>query len=93
MTFARVDTFRVERVKYIPRPLEHGVLYISEEYEASSHLCACGCGLEVFLPLNDPRGWMLAWEDDLPTLSPSIGNYQIPCRTHYFIQRGQVVWA
>lgn len=88
-----VDAFRVVRVKHIPRALEHGVLYISEEYEATQHLCACGCGVEVHLPLASAHGWVLTWDDGLPTLAPSIGSYQIPCRSHYFIRRGRVVWA
>lgn len=28
-----------------------------------------------------------------PTLWPSVGNWQYPCRSHYVINEGQVIWA
>jgi hypothetical protein len=28
-----------------------------------------------------------------PSLWPSVGNWQKPCRSHYVIRRGQVIWS
>lgn len=83
---------KLKRVHYIPKDLEPGVLYISEEFGAAAHLCACGCGAKIRTPLG-PTEWSFTETPSGPTLSPSIGNWQQPCQSHYFIRNGQVVWA
>jgi hypothetical protein len=30
---------------------------------------------------------------DTVSLDPSIGNWQFPCRSHYWIRRERIVWA
>lgn len=79
-------------VEYIPERLEEGILYISEKYGTATHKCCCGCGEEVVTPLN-PTDWSLKMEGNLATLDPSIGNWSFACRSHYWIRRGQVIWA
>ena len=76
----------------MPRDLSPGVLYVSEEFGAAAHLCACGCGTKVRTPLG-PTEWSLEETDDGPTLRPSVGNWQQACRSHYLITDGEVVWA
>ncbi|MHB9880737.1 DUF6527 family protein [Pacificimonas sp. ICDLI1SI03] len=85
-------SFRVERVYYVPKELREGILYVSVEFETAAHLCACGCGEKVRTPLL-PTEWQLTGTDAEPTLRPSIGNWQKPCRSHYLITGGDVVWA
>jgi hypothetical protein len=36
--------------------------------------------------------WDLIEKDGLVSLHPSIGNYQIPCKTHYIIRDNEVIW-
>ena len=84
--------FRLQRVHFMPKQLEPGVLYVSEEFGAVAHLCACGCGSKVNTPLA-PTEWSLEETEDGPSLSPSIGNWQQACQTHYWITRGQVLWS
>ncbi len=79
-------------VEYIPERLDEGILYISEKYGTATHKCCCGCGEEVVTPLN-PTDWSLKIEGNLVTLDPSIGNWSFACRSHYWIRRGQVIWA
>jgi hypothetical protein len=43
-------------------------------------------------PLNR-AGWTLEIADRGVTLRPSIGNWSLPCRSHYLIRQGRVVWA
>lgn len=83
---------KLQRVHYMPKVLEPGVLYVSEEFGAAAHLCPCGCGLKVRTPLG-PTDWLLEETDKGPTLYPSIGNWQFPCQSHYWIYEGQVVWS
>ena len=85
-------TFEVERGHFMPKQLEPGILYVSDEFETAAHLCACGCGSNVRTPIL-PTEWCLTGPDDRPTLRPSIGNWQRPCRSHYFITNGQVEWC
>lgn len=83
---------RLVRVHYIPRTLEPGLLYVSAEFGAAVHLCACGCGAKVSTPLG-PTEWALEETTNGPSLTPSIGNWQLPCRSHYWIQDGDVIWS
>jgi len=87
-----VKTLTVRHVKYLPKELSHGILYVSKEYAVAGHLCACGCGAKVITPLG-PAEWAYSEPNKRPTLYPSIGNWQMPCRSHYFITDGQIQWA
>lgn len=71
--------------------MQFGTLYVSMPFGTLSHLCACGCGNEVVTPLR-PGSWMLTYDGRTISLRPSIGNFQIPCQSHYFITSNQVVW-
>lgn len=79
-------------VEFIPERLEPGCLYVSMEYGAVAHLCACGCESKVNTPLT-PTDWSLKYDGEAVTLSPSIGNWSRPCRSHYFITANRVRWA
>lgn len=82
----------LQQVKYVPRELSPGILYVSTEYKVAAHLCACGCGNKVVTPLG-PAEWTFSEKGGRPTLRPSIGNWQLPCRSHYLITDGAVQWA
>src|SRR3989338_787025 len=82
--------FELRKVQYMPTKLEPGILYVAEEVSAAAHLCACGCGTIVRTPLNR---WFLTEAEEGPSLDPSIGNWQEPCQSHYWIERGAVRWA
>ncbi len=83
---------RLQRVRYMPKKLEPGVLYVSEEFGAVAHLCPCGCGSKIRTPLG-PTEWSLKVTRKGPSLFPSIGNWQLPCKSHYWIKNGRVIWA
>ena len=83
---------RLQRVHYIPKDLEEGVLYVSEEFGTAAHLCACGCGSKIRTPLG-PTDWSFKETALGPTLYPSIGNWQQACKSHYLIRQGKVIWA
>jgi hypothetical protein len=87
-----MNSIGLERVKYIPKELSSGVLYVSDEYAVAAHLCACGCGSKVSVPLG-PAEWTFSESQGLPTLRPSIGNWQLPCKSHYVITNGRILWA
>jgi Family of unknown function (DUF6527) len=79
-------------VDRVPRELERGVLFISLEHGTAIHSCCCGCGEEVVTPLT-PTDWRMTFDGETVSLHPSIGNWQLPCRSHYVIDRGRVVEA
>ena len=79
-------------VEYIPEHLDSGVLYISMEYATAAHCCCCGCGEEVITPFT-ATDWSMTFDGETVSLSPSIGNWNFSCRSHYFIRRGQVIKA
>ncbi|HYH70093.1 MAG TPA: DUF6527 family protein [Methyloceanibacter sp.] len=84
--------FRLERVGTMPVRLDPGVLYVSEEFETAAHLCACGCLSKVRTPLG-PAEWRFTDDSPGPSLYPSIGNWQRPCKAHYWIEKGRVEWS
>lgn len=88
----RQGSFKHELVASLPEKLEGGFLYITHARDVAGHLCACGCRREVITPLS-PTDWKLSIEGGAPTLKPSIGNWAFPCRSHYYIRGGEVLWA
>lgn len=84
-------TLRHEFVKSTPPVLENGVLYVSIEFATVIHKCCCGCGTKIVTPIN-PVGWKLTFDGDTVSLYPSIGNGQLPCRSHYWIEHNRVLW-
>jgi hypothetical protein len=81
-----------EFVDEIPVDLNEGRLYISIRYRTAAHLCACGCGRKVVTPIKPPK-WHVTFDGETVSLWPSIGRWQLPCRSHYWIRRNQIVWA
>ena len=82
----------LQRVHLMPKQLVPCVLYVSDEFGTAQHLCACGCGAKIRTPLG-PSEWNVEETKEGPTLRPSVGNWQQPCRSHYWIWRGQVKWS
>ncbi|WP_225755209.1 DUF6527 family protein [Actinotalea sp. Marseille-Q4924] len=78
-------------VSSIPKALEPRTLYVCPKYDLVVHLCLCGCSAKVVTPLG-PAQWSVRFEDGDISLSPSIGNGALPCRSHYWITRGRVHW-
>lgn len=83
---------KLQRVQYMPKELEIGVLYVSEEFGAVAHLCACGCGSKIRTPLG-PTEWSIRETPKGPSLHPSIGNWQQTCQSHYWIDEGEIKWS
>lgn len=79
-------------VDRIPDLLEDKVLYVSIEYETVIHKCACGCGSEVVTPLS-PADWSLTFNGETISLDPSIGNWSLDCKSHYWIRNNKIVWS
>lgn len=83
---------RPEFVDSFPFTMESGVLYVSTAYNTCGHLCCCGCGHEVVTPLS-PAQWSFTYDGENLSLNPSVGNWALPCRSHYWIRKGTVQWT
>ena len=81
-----------EFVEFVPRELRQGVLYVSIPYATVIHMCCCGCGQQVVTPLA-PSQWTLSFDGKSISLHPSVGNWNFPCKSHYWIRNNQVLWA
>lgn len=88
----RSEDVQPEFVEFIPNAPQRGVIYVSRKYQTATHLCCCGCGNKVVTPLK-PGGWTLTTRRGAVTLSPSIGSWSLPCKSHYWIRANRVVWA
>lgn len=87
-----MDRIKLQKVHYLPKELIEGILYVSEEFGVAAHLCPCGCQNKVVTPL-DPTEWKFIETYGKPTLQPSIGNWQLPCKSHYWITNGIIDWS
>lgn len=79
-------------VRTIPEKLSEGTLYVSIDFATAAHSCCCGCEREVVTPLT-PTDWKITYDGVLISLFPSVGNWSLPCRSHYWVDSGHVVWA
>lgn len=66
--------------------MDESVLYVSLRYKTIGHRCLCGCGSLTITPINE-NGWILYvnHSDNKISLTPSIGNYNFDCQSHYII--------
>lgn len=83
--------YKVLEVEQFPDLFEPGILYWSKKFKISAHLCACGCGDVIYLPV-DRANYSIRISEGGPTLRPSVGNWNV-CDAHYLITNGEVQWA
>jgi hypothetical protein len=88
----RIAKLRAEFVDRIPKGLSDGVIYISMKYATAAHNCCCGCGIKVMTPFK-PGRWRLERHGARVSLHPSIGNWSLPCKSHYWICDNTIQWA
>ena len=88
----RIKQLRHRFVDLMPDDVEPGILYVSMEYATAAHRCCCGCGEEVVTPFN-PAQWQMSFNGDAVSLHPSVGNWNLPCRSHYVVREGRVIEA
>ena len=79
-----------KKVKHIPEKvdMEDNVIYISDEYGISEHKCMCGCGNLVAMPIGKNEWSYKIDASNRISMSPSVGNYQLQCKSHYIIYKG-----
>ncbi len=85
-----MKTLQHKFVDFIPIQLEENILYVTMQYKTVVHLCPCGCGNKVITPIT-PTDWKLSFDGQSISLNPSIGSWNFPCRSHYWIIENQVV--
>ena len=85
-----MKTFKYEFVEFIPSELEEEMIYISIKFKTAVHLCACGCLEKVVTPLT-PKDWKLIYDGKSISLSPSIGNWNYKCKSHYWIRKNEII--
>lgn len=88
----RDPALRHKFVNSFPDRLQPGILYISMGYATASHSCCCGCGEEIVTPFA-PTEWKMTFNGEAVSLWPSIGNWNLPCRSHYIIRDGRAIEA
>ena len=79
-------------VEFIPKELDNNILYISIRCRTAVHNCACGCGIKTVTPLS-PTDWKLTFNGKSVSLYPSIGNWNYPCQSHYWISENNIEWS
>lgn len=88
----KVSAITLQRVEYMPKELQPGILYVSDKFGTAAHLCACGCGQKIRTPLG-PTEWSVKEVAGRPSVWPSVGNWQKACQSHYIIRDGKIIWC
>lgn len=83
---------RHEFVKTIPSTLSENTVYVSIDFGTAVHKCICGCDNKVVTPLT-PTDWKLIYDGRNISLYPSIGNWNLKCQSHYWIENDEVIWC
>lgn len=87
------EVWRSVWVEIMPPQLRPKEIYISIKYRTVCHLCPCGCGNEICVPIGEGKEeWQLKVDGDEITLSPSLFWRGSPCRSHYSIRRNRIIW-
>lgn len=94
----RLLEYKTKFVPVRPEVIEDGVLYMIPHYNCAIHKCMCGCGDVVVTSIDDNNGltsgfWGWSFNGKDASLTPSVGNFQFKCRSHYFLQHGKVRWC
>lgn len=84
--------YSYELVERFPDEPDAGVLYVSMGFATATHRCMCGCGEPVITPLT-PTDWRITFDGETMSLAPSLGNWSMACRSHYWLQEGRVRWS
>jgi hypothetical protein len=87
-----MKTIQFKFVDFIPELLQEGILYISIDYATAVHKCVCGCGNKIVTPLS-ATDWEIRFNGKSVSLYPSIGNWSLECKSHYFITRNEIIFA
>lgn len=74
-------------VEFIPEILEENKVYISEVYKCAIHNCLCVCGEKTVMPLYGNQWNLIKENNGTISFTPSIGNYQFACKSHYIITK------
>jgi len=88
----KIKKYDILFVDQIPETLENKKIYICIPCNLVIHKCACGCGEQVVTPIDIDRGWILTYDGETISLSPSIGNWSFNCQSHYCIHQNHVKW-
>jgi hypothetical protein len=88
----RATIVKFEFVDNIPQSLPaEGTIYISIPRRTTAHLGLGGCGEKVVHPLR-PHRWSLSYDGETISMSPSIGNSGLACKSHYWIKNSHIDW-
>lgn len=81
--------YQLIEVEYIEPPLKTGIFYYSPLYRSSNHLCPCGCGDEVPVPIKDGE-WKITPDGNSFRVDPSFQRRD-GCKSHYVFREGKAV--
>ena len=77
------------------KDMEFGKIYISREHEVACFLCPCGCGevnhISFIKGLRNQ--WTFIEDKGKVTFRPSIGCFDSPCKSHFFITENHIDWV
>lgn len=79
-------------VEYIPKEIEEDIIYVSTKFKTVVHMCPCGCKEKIVTPLS-PAAWELTFDGETISLYPSIGNWKLKCKSHYWIKNNKIKWS
>lgn len=81
-----VELIELKEDEFISEDLEFGKLYYSNNYSVLVHLCCCGCGQKIAIPIKEGE-WSVFPNNGKVTITPSLQHWN-GCKSHYIITDG-----
>lgn len=82
--------YKYKSVERTPETLMADIVYVNNEFEIATLLCACGCGHRITLLI--PDGHQVENKNGFATISPSIGVWDASCKSHFYVTNGEIDW-
>jgi hypothetical protein len=70
--------------------LPDGQVVVNNEINVAFLKCPCGCGELIGARLKEPHP---CWKINGNTISPSINCINLPCKSHFNVTNGKVIWS
>ncbi len=83
-----IELITIPDGQWLPEKAEmlFGIMYYVPHCHGASHLCLCGCGTEVYIPIKEGE-WSISNENNKLTVKPSLA-HRFECKSHYIITNG-----
>ena len=96
--FERLRQYKIKWVEDLPKQIDKNTIYIIGGHEHPFYAAVtcprkkCRKVIHLEVSKQFDKRWSVKEEDGVVSLSPSIYVTDSPCKCHYWIKNGHVIW-